>query len=169
VAAPAHNKPGEEEPMTNNQQTDAQLLAARFSLKELNLEAHQADLHARPDWDDFGYWCWYRDTVEQANTIKQQTQPKPIVKPGHIDIDALKQHIDIVAVMESYGIKLKKSGSHFKGLCPFHQEKTPSFMVYPQENRYYCFGCQSNGDIFSLVMQMENLTFREAVARVSAQ
>jgi hypothetical protein len=154
--------------MTSNQQTDAQLLVARFSLMELKLEAHKADLHARPDWDDFDYWCWYRDTIEQAITIKQQTQPKPIVKPGHIDIETLKQHADIVAAIESYGVKLRKSGRNFKGLCPFHKEKTPSFMVYPQENRYYCFGCQSNGDIFSLVMQMENLTFREAVARVSA-
>ena len=169
MAAPAHNKPGVEQPMTSNQQTDAQFLAARFSLRELKLEAHKAHIHARPDWDDFGYWCWYRDTVEQAITIKQQTQPKPIVKPGHIDIEEIKQHADIVAVMESYGIKLRKSGGNFKALCPFHKEKTPSFMVYPQENRYYCFGCQSNGDILSLVMQMENLTFRESVARVIAR
>ena len=96
--------------MNSNQRTDAQFLADRFSLTELRLEAHKADIQARPDWDDFGFWCWYRDTVEQAIIIKQQTQPKPIVKPGHIDIGALKEQADIVAMMESYGVKLRKSG-----------------------------------------------------------
>jgi hypothetical protein len=151
--------------MNSNQRTDAQFLADRFSLTELRLEAHKADIQARPDWDDFGFWCWYRDTVEQAIIIKQQTQPKPIVKPGHIDLVALKEQADIVAVIESYGVKLRKSGCNFKGLCPFHKEKTPSFMVYPQEKRYYCFGCQSTGDVFGFIMRMENITFPEAIAR----
>ena len=58
---------------------------------------------------------------------------------------------------------LKPSGSRFKGLCPFHQEKTPSFHVDPQLQFFYCFGCSTGGDAFKFVMLYEKLTFPQAV------
>jgi DNA primase len=64
-------------------------------------------------------------------------------------------------------VELKRVGIHLKGLCPFHGEKTPSFIVYPDTNTYCCFGCQEKGDIISFVQKTENLTFVDTVKQLS--
>lgn len=76
-------------------------------------------------------------------------------------IDEIRGAADIVDVVGDY-VHLKRSGSSYKGLCPFHDEKTPSFHVDPDKNVYYCFGCQKGGDIFSFVQEMETLGFLES-------
>ena len=68
----------------------------------------------------------------------------------------------IEEVISSY-VDLKTSGNTLKGLCPFHNEKTPSFTVYPATASYYCFGCQNGGDVVTFVRQIENLDYVEAV------
>lgn len=69
---------------------------------------------------------------------------------------------DTVEVIAQY-VQLKKSGANFKGLCPFHQERTPSFWVNPAKQLFYCFGCGAGGDVFSFVMKMESLSFVDAL------
>ena len=69
---------------------------------------------------------------------------------------------DIVEVVEDY-VKLKRSGRSWKGLCPFHDEKTPSFHVTPDLWIYKCFGCGESGDVFNFVMEMEGVGFVEAM------
>ena len=79
------------------------------------------------------------------------------------DIDQIKQKIDIVSLISEY-VSLKKSGANFKGLCPFHNEKTPSFMVSPERQIWHCFGgCQDGGDIFKFLMRIENVEFSESL------
>src|SRR5919204_1382335 len=79
----------------------------------------------------------------------------------------LKQQADIVRVIGDY-VKLKKSGAqNFSGLCPFHNEKTPSFSVHATRQFYHCFGCGASGDVFSFVQKIENLTFPEALRAVA--
>jgi len=73
-------------------------------------------------------------------------------------VDQIKSKIDIVSLISSY-IKLEKAGSNFKGRCPFHNEKTPSFFVSPDRDSYYCFGCHAKGDIFTFVQDFEGLDF----------
>jgi len=73
---------------------------------------------------------------------------------------------DIVRIVGDY-VKLRKAGTRMVGLCPFHQEKTPSFSVSPTKQLFYCFGCGVGGDVFKFVMQIENLTFPEALRRVA--
>jgi DNA primase len=82
---------------------------------------------------------------------------------------SVKQQADIVKVIEGY-IRLRNAGAHrFKGLCPFHKEKTPSFNVNGGSQQFfYCFGCHESGDVFSFVGKIENVTFPEAV-RIVAQ
>jgi len=65
--------------------------------------------------------------------------------------DQIKERINVVDLIGEY-LKLERAGSNYKALCPFHNEKTPSFMVNPERNFWYCFGCQKGGDIFSLDM-----------------
>ncbi|MFW6022761.1 MAG: DNA primase [Halanaerobiaceae bacterium] len=77
-------------------------------------------------------------------------------------VEKLKSTIDIVNVVSDY-VSLKKAGSNYKGLCPFHQENTPSFTVNQERQFYYCFGCGSGGDVINFVMELENLTFRETL------
>ena len=69
---------------------------------------------------------------------------------------------DIVDVIGSY-VQLKRAGSGYKGLCPFHSEKTPSFSVSPSRQTYHCFGCGEGGNVISFVMKYENDTFPEAM------
>ena len=73
---------------------------------------------------------------------------------------------DIVDVVSEY-VPLKKSGSNYMGLCPFHNEKTPSFSVSPQKGIFHCFGCGEGGTAISFVMKMENLTFLEALKKLA--
>ena len=58
---------------------------------------------------------------------------------------------------------VKKKGANFLGLCPFHNEKTPSFTVFPATKSFYCFGCGAGGDVISFIMRAENLDYRDAV------
>src|SRR5271163_3177645 len=80
--------------------------------------------------------------------------------------DRVKQQADIVRVVGEY-VRLKKTGKDFSGLCPFHQEKTPSFTVSPLKQIFYCFGCGKGGDVFNFVMDMEKSAFPEAVRTVA--
>lgn len=73
-------------------------------------------------------------------------------------VDQIKSKIDIVTLVSAY-IKLEKAGTNFKGRCPFHNEKTPSFFVSPDRGNYYCFGCHAKGDIFTFVQEFEGLDF----------
>lgn len=77
-------------------------------------------------------------------------------------VDQIKTRIDIVTLISSY-IKLDKAGASWKGRCPFHNEKTPSFFVSPERESYYCFGCSASGDIFSFVQEFEGLDFKGAL------
>ena len=82
------------------------------------------------------------------------------------DIDALREQADIVAVVGDY-TTLKRAGRSFKGLCPFHSERTPSFNVTPEGNFYTCFGCGESGDIYDFLMRIEGLEFPEAVEQLA--
>ncbi len=77
-------------------------------------------------------------------------------------IQQIKAATDLVALIESY-VPLRPAGRYFKGLCPFHQEKTPSFTVYPDSQHYKCYGCGAWGDAFKFLQERDGLTFREAV------
>lgn len=77
-------------------------------------------------------------------------------------IEEVRSRNDIVDVIGSY-VRLKKKGSTYFGLCPFHNEKTGSFSVSPNKQMYYCFGCGAGGNVFTFLMQYENFTFGEAM------
>ncbi|OQX53574.1 MAG: DNA primase [Candidatus Omnitrophica bacterium 4484_213] len=83
-------------------------------------------------------------------------------------IEEIQQRADIVEVISHY-LPLKKTGNLFKALCPFHQEKTPSFMVNPQKQIFHCFGCGVGGNVFTFLMKQENISFPEAVEILAKQ
>jgi DNA primase len=77
-------------------------------------------------------------------------------------VNDIRQQTDIVAVISEY-VALQQSGRNYKGLCPFHQEKTPSFVVNPQKQIFHCYGCGVGGNVFTFLMRYEKYTFPEAV------
>ena len=77
-------------------------------------------------------------------------------------IEEVRTRNDIVDVISGY-VKLQRKGSSYFGLCPFHNEKSPSFSVSPSKQMYYCFGCGAGGNVFTFLMEYENFTFPEAV------
>ncbi|HVA93282.1 MAG TPA: DNA primase [Candidatus Dormibacteraeota bacterium] len=95
----------------------------------------------------------------------QHSHRAPMAEAGSF-ADRVKQQADIVRVVGEY-VRLKKSGQNFTGLCPFHSEKTPSFAVHPVKQIYHCFGCGAGGDVFKFVMEMDKLTFPDAVRAVA--
>lgn len=85
--------------------------------------------------------------------------------PGDF-LQKVRDNTNILDVVGSY-VSLKKKGKRYWACCPFHQEKTPSFSVSPEDGLYYCFGCHAGGDVFSFVEKMENLSFTETVERLA--
>src|SRR6186997_1972601 len=84
------------------------------------------------------------------------------------NIEQIAAANDIVEVIGSY-FPLKRAGSSFKALCPFHQEKTPSFTVSAQRQSFHCFGCGAGGSVFRFVMDYEHLDFPSAVKKLAAR
>ena len=81
-------------------------------------------------------------------------------------IEEIRMKNDIVDVISGY-VKLQRKGSSYFGLCPFHNEKSPSFSVSPGKQMYYCFGCGAGGNVFTFLMEYENFTFPEALERLA--
>ncbi|WAA10389.1 DNA primase [Fervidibacillus albus] len=81
-------------------------------------------------------------------------------------IEEIRQAVDIVDVVSEY-VQLKKQGRNYFGLCPFHDEKTPSFSVSPEKQIFHCFGCGAGGNIFSFLMDLEGLSFQEAAIKLA--
>ena len=77
-------------------------------------------------------------------------------------IDEVRDRTDIVEVVSKF-VSIKKVGKNFKGLCPFHSEKTPSFTVSSEKRIYHCFGCGAGGNVFKFVMEVQNISFVDAV------
>ena len=81
-------------------------------------------------------------------------------------IDEIREKTDIVNIIGQY-VQLKKSGKNYTGLCPFHEERTPSFSVASDRQFYHCFGCGRGGNVFNFIQELEGLSFQEAVVRVA--
>ena len=77
-------------------------------------------------------------------------------------IDEILARTDIENLIGGY-VSIKRAGDTYKGLCPFHSEKTPSFTVYPENGSFYCFGCKVGGDVFTFTKLIENLDYIDAV------
>ncbi|MDR1884840.1 MAG: DNA primase [Synergistaceae bacterium] len=84
------------------------------------------------------------------------------------DVSEIKSRVDIVDLVGDY-LPLRRSGLRHWGLCPFHSEKTPSFSVTQDSGTFYCFGCQKGGDIFTFIMEMEGMSFREALENLASR
>lgn len=81
-------------------------------------------------------------------------------------IPEIRERTDVVALIQQY-VSLKRVGASFRGLCPFHGEKTPSFYVHPSRQFFHCFGCQVSGDVITFYMRIEGLTFPEALRQLA--
>src|SRR5919109_409775 len=77
-------------------------------------------------------------------------------------IERVKESVDIVEIVSAH-TDLRRQGQRMVGLCPFHEERTPSFSVDPREKLYYCFGCEQGGDVFRFLQEKEGLSFPDAV------
>ena len=81
-------------------------------------------------------------------------------------IDEIRQSNDIVDVISQY-VRLKRSGRNYFGLCPFHNEKSPSFSVSPDKQIFHCFGCGVGGNVFTFLMKIEGISFIEAIQNLA--
>lgn len=84
-------------------------------------------------------------------------------------VGEIRDRLDIGELVQGYVPTLRRTGRSFKGLCPFHQEKTPSFVVFPDSQNFHCFGCGKSGDVFTFYMLAEHLEFREALKDLAAR
>src|SRR5690242_19274642 len=103
----------------------------------------------------------------QSSTLVTAARDKIEMIPDDV-ITQIRDAADIVAVIGQH-VQLRKAGRNWKGLCPFHGEKTPSFNVSPDKGFFHCFGCQKHGDVFTFVMELEGKRFVEAAEQLGTR
>ena len=108
---------------------------------------------------------WVNDPKLKTPNSKLKT---PLPRIAQETVEQIAAASDIVEVISSY-FPLKRAGTEFRAICPFHQEKTPSFYVNPSKQSYYCHGCGAGGAVFQFLMQYENVEFPEAVRRLASR
>lgn len=84
-------------------------------------------------------------------------------------IEAIKSRVDLAAVVAERGLSLERRGRHLFALCPFHEEKTPSFVVTPHRGLFHCFGCGAGGDVLGFVVRFDHVSFPEALRTLAAR
>jgi hypothetical protein len=141
---------------------DVDYLATHFSVPQLRRETLATICE---EWaDDF------RKACRLAIEIIKSYEPKQVPVPGkqYENAESIKARYDIVDYINQY-TRLRKSGNRLTGLCPFHSEKNPSFFVFPNEQRWHCFGaCNTGGSIIDFVMKLDNITLKEALIKLSS-
>ena len=151
---------------------DTYYLANTFGIHQLRYEIKQSEIKQAvdnalrtDDWPAYApfpygdYIACCKDAIRwQRDNVKQTVTPLPY----HIDVDALKARLDIVAEVERH-TELRRFGNRFTGCCPLHGEKHPSFIVYPDTQTWHCFGYNRGGDVISFIMLVEDVDFKGAV------
>ena len=148
---------------------DIEHLAARFTILQLRHELHRANVHRAKallfcQEDLMGYYDEYIEAVNLAIELRKwcKQREKPTGSPTpRIKVEDIKNNIDIVTFIEQY-TRLRKSGRNFLGCCPIHDDRHPSLTVYPEDQRWWCFGCNRGGDVFDFIMAVENIDFKQA-------
>src|SRR3954471_2547829 len=105
-------------------------------------------------------------TFRTPGSNEPRSEHRPMI-PDDV-IAQIRDAADIVAVIGEH-VQLRRAGTSFKGLCPFHGEKTPSFNVVPAKQFFHCFGCQKHGDVFSFVMELEGKSFVEVAEQLAGR
>lgn len=126
--------------------------------------------------NEFDYWFgkeWLKETlleemIEAEKHIKRLKSFLPSNKSPSYEYKLSQESIDkakLVRIVDliSHDLHLKKHGKNYFALCPFHEERTPSFCIYPESNNFYCYGCNQSGDVIKYAMLTNNLNFKQAV------
>lgn len=131
--------------------------------------------------DDFSRWFWRRwielnEGEELAEINKQITRLRRQLRilrglplPKGTLTDEIIQSAREVPVESLFNQQFRRAGSTLVGLCSFHEERTPSFHIYPKENRGWCFGCNQGGDVIGITMKLNNCGFKEAVTLLAGE
>lgn len=109
------------------------------------------------------YWIGEEERLQKK--LKWLTNPNP---KKTIDIDIIKEQVKVADYLKIMGCKLIPFGKRLKCKCIFHNEKSPSLVIYPETNSYYCFGCGEGGSIIDLVMKTQGMTVSQAVKKLSS-
>jgi len=90
--------------------------------------------------------------------MQLEKQPQKSTMNGMDTVSQIKERLDLIEFLKSY-LTLSPAGKNFKGVCPFHKEKTPSFIASPDKQIWHCFGCGAGGDLIAFLMRYENIEF----------
>lgn len=148
-------------------------LTKLYSDEELDeLERIDDDFRSFAREQEIQHRKWLRENLPRSTEgwLKIFPEANDLVKPVSQQQKKFDEQlevarsVDLESVVEQY-VDLRRSGAYrMVGLCPFHQEKTPSFVVYRTDNHFYCFGCQEHGDVIKFISHVEKLTFKQAVS-----
>lgn len=153
---------------------DLEHINIRFSLEELKEELHTAELEEYTS-RSFGesereeYWRQFRGLVEYlyyGRLLIRKEESLTETGGEQSTIQKVKEANEIVETISNY-IVLRKSGNRFYSNCPFHEDRNPSFYVYPDTQRWYCFGCNQNGDVIDFVKLIKGFDTSGAIRELS--
>lgn len=131
-------------------------------------EAYHNDGHPEEFMNYMKISDWYDSAVRQLQELKKSQRKKVNVYEFSYELmDAIKEHVSIVDMIDELKIRKKRSGGNrYVILCPFHDERTPSCMVYVDDDKYHCFSCQSSGDLIDFYQNYNDIEFDEAITRL---